>query len=61
MSPVDTLLNQLRYVNRTRVKADVDAVTQEYRTLIPRIVDFGKHFHDHPVCFEWDIIDVSNL
>lgn len=38
---IDTLLNQLRYVNRKRVSDDVNALTREYRTLIPRVVDFG--------------------
>eukprot|EP01032_Pedospumella_encystans_P026570 gene26570-30021_t len=40
MTSVDTLLVQLRYTNRTRVKADIDKLSKEYKTLIPRAVDY---------------------
>ena len=42
MSPVDLLLNQVRYPNRSRVKEDVDTLTREYRTLLARIAEYGE-------------------
>jgi hypothetical protein len=42
MSAIDPLLNQLKYSNRQRVKDDIHKVILEYRTLAPKIVDYGK-------------------
>ena len=39
---VDPLLNQLRYSNRSRVKDDVNNLIKEFRTLLPRIAEFGN-------------------
>jgi hypothetical protein len=41
MSAIDPLLNQLKYSNRQRVKDDIHKVILEYRTLAPKIVDYG--------------------
>jgi hypothetical protein len=42
MSPVDHLLNQVKYPNRSKVKTDIDNLVREYRTLVAKIADFGK-------------------
>ncbi len=41
---LDVLLNQVRYVNRARVKTEIEDVIREYKGLQPKVVDFGKYF-----------------
>jgi hypothetical protein len=51
MSTIDPLLNQLKYANRQRVKDDIHKVTLEYRTLAPKIVDYGTTTESTVIAF----------
>mmetsp|Transcript_19509 Transcript_19509/g.21158 ORF Transcript_19509/g.21158 Transcript_19509/m.21158 type:complete len:555 (-) Transcript_19509:159-1823(-) len=43
MSPLENLLNQVSYTNRRRVKDDIKAVMERYKSLLPRIAKFVQN------------------
>lgn len=43
MSPIETLLNQVKYQDRKRVKTDVNALMDRYKALLPKLASFGKN------------------
>lgn len=40
MGPVDVLLNQVQYTNRKRIKDDLKVLNDQYKSLLPRIVEY---------------------
>lgn len=46
MSPLENLLNQVSYTNRRRVKDDIKAVMERYKSLLPRIAKFGMFYNE---------------
>jgi hypothetical protein len=50
MSPLDNLLNQVSYQNRKKVKDDITAALERYKSLLPKITKFGTESSVYLLC-----------
>ncbi len=61
MSPIGTLVTQVNYFNRQRVKDDAKRVTETYKSLLPKIAVYGKRYWLSSTIYYNSVFVVNNM